>query len=100
MFHRVVPKFIIQGGNSDSPKSMKKRREIGRYLLPRIPNSNSHHCGVISMPSSEIDNPHKLASPMNYCSTTWSLSFGRKLHCFWKGNQRNGCSRSNKPGKD
>lgn len=67
MFHRVVPKFIIQGGNSDSPKSMKKRREIGRYLLPPdTKNGNSHHRGVISMPSSEIDNPHKLASPYEF----------------------------------
>ena len=67
MFHRVVPKFIIQGGNSDSSKSMKKRREIGRYLLPPdTKNGNSHHRGVISMPSSEIDNPHKLASPYEF----------------------------------
>lgn len=67
MFHRVVPKFIIQGGNSDSRKSMKKRREIGRYLLPPdTKKGNSHHRGVISMPSSEIDNPHKLASPFEF----------------------------------
>lgn len=67
MFHRVVPKFIIQGGNSDSRKSMKKRGEIGRYLLPPdTKKGNSHHRGVISMPSSEIDNPHKLASPFEF----------------------------------
>ena len=29
MFHRVVPNFIIQGGNSDSRESMKKRHQIG-----------------------------------------------------------------------
>jgi peptidyl-prolyl cis-trans isomerase A (cyclophilin A) len=67
MFHRVVPKFIIQGGNSDNRKSMLKRREIGRYLLPPDTNkAHSHHRGVISMPSSEIDNPHKLASPYEF----------------------------------
>ena len=67
MFHRVVPKFIIQGGNSDSRKIMKKRGEIGRYLLPPdTKKGNSHHRGVISMPSSEIDNPHKLASPFEF----------------------------------
>ena len=67
MFHRVVPGFIIQGGNSDSRKSMSKRQEIGRYLLPPDTKKGySHHRGVISMPSSEIDNPYKLASPYEF----------------------------------
>ena len=66
-FHRVVPKFIIQGGNSDSPKTARKRREIGRYLLPNdLRNDHKHHRGVVSMPSSEIDNPYKLASPYEF----------------------------------
>jgi len=67
MFHRVVPNFIIQGGNSDSRKKMKTRREIGRYLLP--PDNKKrhpHHRGVVSMPSSEINNPYKLASPYEF----------------------------------
>ena len=67
IFHRVVPNFIIQGGNSDNPKTMLKRSKIGKYLLP--PDSrkgNKHHRGVISMPSSEMDNPHKLASPYEF----------------------------------
>ena len=33
-FHRVVPGFIIQGGNSDRVETSQKRREIGKYLLP------------------------------------------------------------------
>ena len=33
-FHRVVKDFIIQGGNSDSYEISKRRRNIGRYLLP------------------------------------------------------------------
>lgn len=66
-FHRVVPGFIIQGGNSDSRKTGKKRREIGRYLLPPdTKKGHRHHRGVISVPSSEIDNPYKLASPYEF----------------------------------
>ena len=67
IFHRVVPGFIIQGGNSDSRESMIKRKEIGRYLLPPDTKKGySHHRGVISMPSSEINNPYKLASPYEF----------------------------------
>lgn len=66
-FHRVVPNFIIQGGNSDSPKTSKKRRAIGRYLLPPdTRKGHKHHRGTISMPSSDRDNPHKLASPFEF----------------------------------
>ncbi len=66
-FHRVVPGFIIQGGNSDRSETAEKRRKIGKYLLPPdTRKGNKHHRGVISMPSSEIENPHKLASPYEF----------------------------------
>ena len=66
-FHRVVPGFIIQGGNSDRKETAKKRSKIGKYLLPPdTRKGNKHHRGVISMPSSEIENPHKLASPYEF----------------------------------
>ena len=67
IFHRVVADFIIQGGNSDDSKVLIRRSKIGKYLLPPdTRKGNKHHRGVISMPSSEIDNPHKLASPYEF----------------------------------
>ncbi|MEY8019928.1 peptidylprolyl isomerase [Muriicola sp. SD30] len=67
MFHRVVKDFIIQGGNADNRETAAKRREIGRYLLPPDTRKGyKHHRGTISMPSSEIDNPHMLASPYEF----------------------------------
>ena len=66
-FHRVVPGFVIQGGNSDRIETAEKRRKIGKYLLPPDTRKGyKHHRGVISMPSSEIENPHKLASPYEF----------------------------------
>lgn len=66
-FHRVVENFIIQGGNSDDQKTADKRGKIGRYLLPPdTRKGHKHHRGTVSMPSSEINNPHMLASPYEF----------------------------------
>jgi len=66
-FHRVVPDFVIQGGNSDRDETAEKRRNIGKYLLPTdTRKGHRHHRGVVSMPSSEIENPYKLASPFEF----------------------------------
>ena len=66
-FHRVVKDFIIQGGNSDSYEIYKRRKKIWRYLLHHDKKKGfNHHIGVISIPSSDIDNPYKLASPYEF----------------------------------
>lgn len=66
-FHRIVENFIIQGGNADDKETADKRRKLGRYLLPPDTRKGyKHHRGTLSMPSSEINNPHKLASPYEF----------------------------------
>ncbi len=66
-FYRVIDNFMVQAGNSDDRKTAKKRNKIGKYLLPPDTKRGfKHDRGVISMPSSDIDNPHKLASPFEF----------------------------------
>jgi cyclophilin family peptidyl-prolyl cis-trans isomerase len=69
-FYRVIENYIIQGGSTDDRKVMRKRSDIGRYLLPTDTKRGFRHDrGVISMPSSDIDNPYKLASPYEFFIT-------------------------------
>ncbi len=66
-FYRVIDNFIVQAGNSDDKKTARKRANIGKYLLPTdTKRGYKHDRGMVSMPSSEIDNPHKLASPFEF----------------------------------
>jgi cyclophilin family peptidyl-prolyl cis-trans isomerase len=70
-FHRVVKNFIIQGGNADTKETAQKRAAIGRYLLPPDTKKGyKHHRGTVSMPSSDINNPYKLASPYEFFIVT------------------------------
>ena len=51
----------------DDIAKKRKRGDIGKYLLPKdTKRGYTHSRGVISMPSSEIENPHKLASPYEF----------------------------------
>ncbi len=66
-FYRVINNFMVQAGNSDTRATAGKRTKIGRYLLPTdTKRGYKHDRGVISMPSGEIDNPYKLASPFEF----------------------------------
>ena len=66
-FYRVINNFMVQAGNSDTRATARKRSNIGRYLLPTdTKRGYTHERGVISMPSGEIDNPYKLASPFEF----------------------------------
>jgi len=66
-FYRIVNNFIIQAGNSDQKAVRNKRIKIGKYLLPTdTKRGYKHHRGAVSMPSSEIQNPYKLASPYEF----------------------------------
>lgn len=66
-FYRVIDNFVIQGGNSDDRQTSIKRRNIGKYLLPNDYDKGfKHHRGMLSMPSKNIENPYKKASPFEF----------------------------------
>ena len=66
-FYRVVKDFVIQGGSSDDFSLAKRRQKIGKYLLPPdTKRGYTHKRGAVSMPSGEIENAYKLASPFQF----------------------------------
>jgi peptidylprolyl isomerase len=67
-FHRVVPNFIIQAGNSDLSSTQKKRAELGKeYLLPAeiIPGRN-HGYGTVSGAKEYRENPDNRTAPYEF----------------------------------
>lgn len=67
-FHRVVPNFIIQGGNSDNVNTSKKRNKIGpNYLLPaELSNGRKHTYGTVSGAKEYRENPDKQTAPFEF----------------------------------
>ncbi len=67
-FHRVVPNFIIQAGNSDNRTTTRKRAEIGKdYLLPaELSNGRIHQNGTVSGAKEYRENPDKRSAPFEF----------------------------------
>ncbi len=71
-FYRVVPGFMIQGGNSDRDDVPEKMKKIGFYTVPdEILSHHIHKKGALAMAVSEqLDIPeeerNKFSSPYNF----------------------------------
>ncbi|RFN58034.1 peptidylprolyl isomerase [Marixanthomonas ophiurae] len=66
-FHRIVPNFIIQGGNSDLPSTNEKRFKLGDdYLIPAEINGRNHFKGSVSGAKEYRENPDKKSAPFEF----------------------------------
>jgi peptidyl-prolyl cis-trans isomerase A (cyclophilin A) len=66
-FHRVVPNFIIQGGNSDLPSTNKKRADIGAtYRLPAEINGRDVSYSSVVGAKEYRENPDKKSAPFEF----------------------------------
>ncbi|HLW32643.1 MAG TPA: peptidylprolyl isomerase [Aequorivita sp.] len=67
-FHRIVPDFIIQAGNSDMVSTQKKRAELGKdYLLPaEIIPGRIHQYGTVSGAKEYRENPDHRSAPYEF----------------------------------
>jgi len=66
-FIRVVPNFVVQGGNNDSEVEELKRLLIGSFTLPpEFRENRIHRSGALSMARSYTGNPNKRSSPYNF----------------------------------
>lgn len=70
-FTRVVPDFVIQGGNSEEEKPQQQRFLIGNHSLPSefIPGLY-HHRGAVAMSRGYSNNPDKRSSSYDFYIVT------------------------------
>lgn len=74
-FIRVVPDFIVQGGNSEEEKPQQMRFLIGTHSLPKeILEKHVHTRGALAMSRSYTNNPKKASSSYDFYIVT-----GRKI---------------------
>jgi peptidyl-prolyl cis-trans isomerase A (cyclophilin A) len=66
-FYRIVPDFIVQGGNSDEETTAEFRRQLNNYLLPsEFRKNRKHKRGALAAAREWVDNPMKKSSPFQF----------------------------------
>lgn len=64
---RVVPDFVIQGGNSEELEDRRMRSLIGSYTLPsEFRGHHIHKRGALAMSRSYVENPGKRSSAYDF----------------------------------
>ena len=66
-FHRVVPNFIVQGGNSESTKTLRIRNQYQNFTIPPEFRSNrKHKYGALAAARDWEENISKKSNPFEF----------------------------------
>ncbi|MDB4192216.1 peptidyl-prolyl cis-trans isomerase [Flavobacteriaceae bacterium] len=65
-FHRIVPDFIVQGGNSDLPMTRKLRIRYNYRIPAEIKSHRKHKYGALAAARQWENNPNKTSSPFEF----------------------------------
>lgn len=66
-FYRIVPDFIIQGGDSERPKTLRYRNRYSNYRIPAEFNTNiKHQYGAVAAARDWEHNPTKESNPFEF----------------------------------
>lgn len=66
-FYRVVPNFIIQGGNSENMNTLRYRNKYKHYRIPaELHNNNKHKYGAVAAARDWENNPAKKTTPFEF----------------------------------
>lgn len=64
---RLVPEFIVQGGNSEEPLPQQLRAVLGKHTLPsEFRSHHVHHQGALAMSRSYDNNPDKRSAAYDF----------------------------------
>jgi len=67
IFYRVVPDFMIQGGNSDDDQTLERRKNIPAYYIPsEVRGNHIHQRGAVAMAMSYVNNPEMKSAQYSF----------------------------------
>jgi cyclophilin family peptidyl-prolyl cis-trans isomerase len=67
IFYRVIPAFMVQGGNSDNDRTLEKREHAGSYYIPNETQEGLiHKRGAVAMAMMYDDNPDLKSSQYSF----------------------------------
>ena len=66
-FHRVVPDFIVQGGNAENSNTLRIRNKYENYTIPQeFRDHRKHKYGALAAARDWEDNPSKKSNPFEF----------------------------------
>ena len=65
--HRIVEDFVVQGGNSENPKTRRMRKRFDSYFVPaEFRSERNHKYGALAAARNWENNPTKRSTPFEF----------------------------------